>query len=71
MFFQYEMRYLGSGEQEKESIMSVRVGLKSLSLAITESHHSASLVVSIWYPWDRFFYPTLTLMMDSYNLDPV
>ena len=31
-------------------------------------HHSASLVMQIGDPRDRFFYRTLTLMMDSYNL---
>ena len=31
-------------------------------------HHSASLVMSIGDPQNRFFYPYLTLMMDSYNL---
>ena len=34
---------------------------------ITIWHHSASLVMPIGDPWDGFFYPTLTRMMDSYN----
>ena len=55
-----------SGEQEKVSIMSVRVGEKIPSLAITDYHHSASLVMPICDPRDGFFSPTLTLMMDTY-----
>ena len=39
---------------------------KNLSLAITVCHHSASLVMPIGDPWDGFFYPTLTIMIDSY-----
>ena len=31
----------------------------------------ASLVMQIGDPRDGFFYPILTLMMDSYNLDPL
>ena len=54
------------GEQEKESIIRVRMGLKNLSLTITVCHHSASLVMPIGDPRDGFFYPTLTLMIDSY-----
>ena len=36
---------------------------------ITVCHHLASLVMPIGDPQDIFFYPTLTLMMDSYNLN--
>ena len=39
-----------------------------MSLAITVCHHSASLVMPNGDPRDRFFYPTLTLMIDSYSL---
>ena len=41
-----------SGEQEKESIIRVRMGLKNLSLVITICHHSASLVMPIGDPRD-------------------
>ena len=57
-------------EQEKESIC-VRMGLKNLPLTISLCHHSASLVMPIGDPQDRFFYPTLTLMMDSFTLSIV
>ena len=36
-------------------------------LRITVCHHSASLVMPKGDPQNIFFYPTLTLMMDSYN----
>ena len=35
------------------------------SLVITVCHHSASPVMPIGDPRDGFFYPTLTLMIDS------
>ena len=60
------MRY--SGEQEKESIIRVRMRYKNPSLMITVCHHSTSLVMPISDPQDVFFYPTL--MIDSYILDP-
>ena len=53
-------------EQEKESIIRVRVGQKNPSLGITICHHSASLVMPNGDPRDGFFYPTLTLMIDFY-----
>ena len=59
---------LFNGEQEKESIICVRMGLKKPSLAITICHHSASIVMSNSDPRDGFFYPTLTLMIDSYTV---
>ena len=31
-------------------------------------HHSASLMMPNGDPWDEFFYPTLRLMINSYNL---
>ena len=55
-----------SGEQEKESIICVRVGYKNLSLGITVCHHSASLVMANGDPREEFFYPTLILTIDSY-----
>ena len=48
------------GEQEKESIIRVRMGWKNPTLAITVCHHTASLVMPIGDPRDGFFYPTLT-----------
>ena len=58
---------VSNGEQEKESLIRVRVGKKNPSLVITVWHHSASLVMPNSDPRDRYFYPTLTLMIDSYN----
>ena len=46
--------------EEKESISRVGCERKNLSLRITQCHHSASLVMPIGDPPDRFFYPTLT-----------
>ena len=57
-----------SGEHEKESILCVGIGKKNLSLAIIVCHHSASLVMPTSDHWDKFFYHTLTLMMDSCNI---
>ena len=51
-----------SGEQEKESIIRVRVGIEPVC------HYLASLVMPISDPQEGFFYPTFTLMMDSYIL---
>ena len=50
-------------EQEKGIHYSCEDGEKNLSLVIT--HHSASLVMPIVDPRDRFFYSALTLMIDS------
>ena len=47
----------------------MRVGEKNPSLGITVCHHSASLVMPNGDPQDRCFSPTLTLMVDSYNLE--
>ena len=58
-----------SGEQEKECINYVRVGLKNPSLGITVCHHSACLVIPNGVPRDKFFYPTLTLLINS-NMVP-
>ena len=57
-----------SGEQEIESIIRVRVGKTNPSLMITDCHNSASLMMPIGDPRDGFFYPTLTLIIDSNNL---
>ena len=54
--------------QGKVSIMGVWCGLKNLSLGITVRHHSASLVMPISDPRDRFFSPHRTPMQDTYCL---
>ena len=41
---------------------------KNPSLGITVWHHSASLVMPISDPRDRFFYPYHTPMKDTYNV---
>ena len=57
-----------NGEQKKkESIICVGMWWENSSLAITICHHLASLVMSKGDTWDAFFYPTLTLMIDSYS----
>ena len=48
-FLNYENAVF-NGEQEKESIISVRMGCINLSFVITVSHHSASLVMPIGDP---------------------
>ena len=50
--------------------MSVRVGFKNPSLAITDCHPSASLVMPIGDPQDDFLYPTLILMIDTFSIIP-
>ena len=50
------------------SCMRWYVRKKNPSLAITDYHHSASLVMPIGDPRGGFFYPTLILMKDTYNL---
>ena len=57
--------------QEKVSIMGVWCGQKNLSLGITVRHHSASLVMPISDPRDRFFYPHHTHMIDTYIIPPL
>ena len=57
------------GKEERESIISVRMGSKNPSLVTTVCHHLASLMMSNCDHWDIFFYPTLTLMIDLYNID--
>ena len=49
-------------EQEKESIIWVRVGYKNLSLGISIWHPSANLVMPNGNPLDIFFYPTLMMV---------
>ena len=55
-FFFKQKKAVFNGEQEKESIIHVRMGSKS----------PASLVTPNRDPQDGFFDPTLTIMMDSY-----
>ena len=50
---------------KKRNSLFVWMGLKNQSLMITVWHHKASLVMPNSDPWDRFIYPTLTLMMDA------
>ena len=64
----YNMKYSFICEQEKQSIIRMRQGYKNPSLGITVCHHSASLVMPNDDPRDNFFYPTHTLMMNSYIL---
>ena len=52
--------------QEKVSFMGVWCGYKNLLLGITVRRHSASLVMPISDPRDRFFYPHHTTMKDTY-----
>ena len=49
-----------NGEQEKESITPVRMGLENPSLVITICHHLASLVMPNDDPRDGFFFITPT-----------
>ena len=49
----------GMQSQFHNTIMSVRVGLKTLSLGITVCHHSASLVMLNRDPLGGFFNPIL------------
>ena len=53
---------------KKKNPLFVRMGWKNMSLVIAVCHHSASLVMPNSDPQDRFFYPTLTLMMNSYDI---
>ena len=56
------------GVQEKESIKGVRARQKNPSLMITVWHHLASLVLPDSVPRDRFFYLSLTPMIDPCSL---
>ena len=52
---------------KKKIIICVIVELKNPSLAITVCHQSSEgLVMPNGDIWDRFFYPSLTLMIDYY-----
>ena len=44
-------------------------GIEKSVPRITDCHHAASLVMPIGDPRDGFFYPTLILMIDTYNLE--
>ena len=66
--FKHKVQQIFNSEQEKESIIHVRMKKEHPSLVINVCHHSASLVMPNSALWDGFFYPTFTLMMDSYNV---
>ena len=67
--FKHKMQYLTViQKREKESIIRARIGKKNPSLVITVWHRWASLVMPNGDPQDRFFYPTLTLVIDFYFL---
>ena len=68
--FQYTSAVLNR-EQEAKSINLVRVEVEKNIPRITVCHHSPSLVMPNSDPRNEFFNPTLTLMMDSYNLKSV
>ena len=53
---------------KKFFFICVRMDKKHPSLVITICHQLATLVMPIGDPRDGFFYPTLTLMIDSYNI---
>ena len=65
MFFRLQNGVF-SGEQEKIIHYSCEGGIENPSLAINDCHHSKSLMMTIGDPPDGFFFPTPTLMMDSY-----
>ena len=44
-------------------VSNIKCGTYNAPLAITICHHSASLVMPIGDPRDKFFYPTLTLII--------
>ena len=56
------------GEQEKRIHYLCEDGIEKSVPHVTVCHHSASLVMPISDPRDRFFYPTLTLLIDSYSV---
>ena len=62
MFFQNNEVF--SGEQEKESIICVRIGWINLSLMINVCHHLASFVMPIRDPRDGFFILTYQRIQD-------
>ena len=66
-FSNIKMRYL-MVNKKNISIILVRIGKINSSLAITVCHRSASLVMTISDPRDRFFYLIFTFMIDSYIL---
>ena len=68
VFFQ-DKNEVFSGEQEKRIHYSCEDGIEKPSIAITVRHLSAGLVLPNGDPRDGFFLPTLTLMIDSYNIN--
>ena len=65
MFFQYKMRYLAVSK--KKIHYSGENEIENSDHCDHRFHHSASHVMPIGDPQDRFFYPTLTLMIDSFS----
>ena len=59
ILIKYFPKCAGKGSFPKSQIKSL--------LGITVCHHSASLVMPNGDPQGGFFYPTLTLMIDSYS----
>ena len=51
---------------KKKNPFSCEGKIENPSLGITVCHHSASFKMPNGDPVDGFFYPTLTLMIDSY-----
>ena len=66
--FDFEITRVDCSMQGNVSIMDVWRGWKNLLLGVTVRHHSASLVMPISDPRDRFFYPHHTSMKNSYSL---
>ena len=66
VFLKIKMLYLLVNK--KKNHLLVRGWDRKMSLMITVCHHLASLVMPISNPRHRFFYTTLTLMVDSYIL---
>ena len=61
MFIEYKMRYLVVSKKKNQLE-------KEIEKSVPHNHHLSSLVMPIGDPWDGFFYPTLTPMIDSYIL---
>ena len=62
-FFPMKFRYLVVSKKRIHYLCEDGIGNPPLVMAVC--HQSASLVVPNSDPWDRIFYLTLTLMIDS------
>ena len=69
-FSNIEKRYLMVSKKNNPLFVS-GWDRKNPSLGIIVCHHLASLVMPNGDPQDGFFYATLTLMIDSYNLTEI